>query len=262
MSLKYRIAATIFALEIVLIGAVLWMTLGHSMSSIHEQIASTEAVTLQLLGDLSRASLLTDEYANLQTFIEGTRRDPRVQEVVIGDARGRVVAATDVEPDRLALSGLERAPASLLAPRRNSRARERARHPGDQVLRLSPGAGLSRDPQPRHQHREHRHGGDRRGRSGDGLLFDPPPGEAGRRGGSGRRRRHCGPGRDLGAGRDRPRRRRVQQHGRTAGRQSRRVAGGARPPGSADRGDVRRLRDLGRRRSSGAVQQQAAGVLS
>jgi diguanylate cyclase (GGDEF)-like protein/PAS domain S-box-containing protein len=96
MSLKYRIAATIFGLEIVLIGSVLWMTLGHSMSSIHKQIASTEAVTLQLLGDLSRSALLTDEYANLQTFIEGTRRDPRVQAVVIGDVRRRVVAATDV----------------------------------------------------------------------------------------------------------------------------------------------------------------------
>jgi diguanylate cyclase (GGDEF)-like protein/PAS domain S-box-containing protein len=96
MSLKYRIAATIFVLEIALIGSVLWMTLGHSMSSIHEQIASTEAVTLQLLGDLSRSALLTDEYANLQTFIEGTKRDPRVQSVIIGDVRGRVVAATDV----------------------------------------------------------------------------------------------------------------------------------------------------------------------
>ena len=63
MSLKYRIAATIFALEIVLFGSVLWMTLGHSMSSIHGQIASTESVTLQLLGDLSRSALLTDEYA-------------------------------------------------------------------------------------------------------------------------------------------------------------------------------------------------------
>ena len=41
MSLKFRIAATIFGLEIVLIGAVLWMTLGHSMCSIHKQIAST-----------------------------------------------------------------------------------------------------------------------------------------------------------------------------------------------------------------------------
>ena len=96
MSLKYRIAATIFALEIALIGSVLWMTLGHSMSSIHRQIASTEAVTLQLVGDLSRSALLTDEYANLQTFIEGTKRDPRVQSVIIGDVRGRVVAATDV----------------------------------------------------------------------------------------------------------------------------------------------------------------------
>jgi diguanylate cyclase (GGDEF)-like protein/PAS domain S-box-containing protein len=96
MSLKYRIAATIFGLEIVLIGAVLWMTLGHSMGTIHEQIARTEAVTLQLLGDLSRAALLTDEYTNLQTFIEGTKRDPRVQAVIIGDASGRVVAATDL----------------------------------------------------------------------------------------------------------------------------------------------------------------------
>ena len=38
MSLKYRIAATIFALEVVVIGAVLWITLGHSMRSTREQI--------------------------------------------------------------------------------------------------------------------------------------------------------------------------------------------------------------------------------
>jgi diguanylate cyclase (GGDEF)-like protein/PAS domain S-box-containing protein len=97
MSLKYRIAATIFALEVVVIGAVLWITLSHSTESIRDQIARTEGVTLQLLADLSRAALLTDEYADLQTFIEGTRRDPRVITVVVGAADGRVVAATEPE---------------------------------------------------------------------------------------------------------------------------------------------------------------------
>jgi hypothetical protein len=95
MSLKYRIAATIFALETILIAVVLWMTLGHSMSSVRMQIASTEEVTLELLGDLSRSALLTDEFAELQSFIETTRRDPRVKTVVVGDESGRVVAATD-----------------------------------------------------------------------------------------------------------------------------------------------------------------------
>jgi diguanylate cyclase (GGDEF)-like protein/PAS domain S-box-containing protein len=97
MSLKYRIAATIFALEVVLIGAVLWITLGHSMHTTHAQIAQTEEVTLQLLADLSRASLITDEFSDLQTFIEGTTRDPRIITVLVGSADGQVVAATDPE---------------------------------------------------------------------------------------------------------------------------------------------------------------------
>jgi HAMP domain-containing protein len=97
MSLKYRIAVTILAFEVIIIGAVLWLTLGHSMRSVREQVGHTEEVTLQLLANLSRAALLTDEFAELQTFIEGARRDPRVIEVVVGAADGRVVAATEPE---------------------------------------------------------------------------------------------------------------------------------------------------------------------
>ncbi|MGH6885958.1 MAG: hypothetical protein ACREGK_07780, partial [Geminicoccales bacterium] len=95
MSLKYRIAATIFGLETVLIAIVLWMTLGHSMTSVREQLASSEEVTLSLVGDLSRSALLTDEFAELQIFVERTKQDPRIRTVVIGDAAGRVVVATD-----------------------------------------------------------------------------------------------------------------------------------------------------------------------
>ena len=122
MSLKYRIAATIFGLEIVLIAAVLWLSLGHSTKSVQEQIAHTEAVTLHLLGDLSRAALLTDEFSSLQTFIASTRRDPRVQAVVVGDVLGRVVAATDVGLIGGSFHGRPgHPPAQLLAPDRDSR---------------------------------------------------------------------------------------------------------------------------------------------
>jgi methyl-accepting chemotaxis protein len=97
MSLKYRIAATIFALEVLVIGTVLWITLGHSMRTVREQIARTEGVTLQLLADLSRAALLTDEFTDLQTFIEGATRDPRVITIVVSSAEGHVVAGTEPE---------------------------------------------------------------------------------------------------------------------------------------------------------------------
>ena len=97
MPLKYRIAATIFGLETVLIAIVLWMTLGHSLTSVREQLASTEDVTLSLLGDLSRSAFLTDEFAELQTFVERTKQDPRIRTVVIGDAAGRVVVATEAQ---------------------------------------------------------------------------------------------------------------------------------------------------------------------
>jgi HAMP domain-containing protein len=94
-SLKYSITAVIVALGIVLLGAVLWITSDHSMRTVRKEIARGEEVTLELLADLSRAALLTNEFADLQTFIEGTRRDPRVIAVVVGAANGRVVAATE-----------------------------------------------------------------------------------------------------------------------------------------------------------------------
>ena len=68
MSLKYRIAMTICALQVVLIGVVLWMTLSHSMEGMRQQITDSELVTLR---DLSRNALLTEEFAKLQTSSRG-----------------------------------------------------------------------------------------------------------------------------------------------------------------------------------------------
>lgn len=95
MSLRSRIAVTISVLEMALIAAVLTITLNHSMEGVEGQISSSQKVTIDLLGDLSKAALITEEFDELQTFINGTERDPNIRTVIIGDADNRVIAATD-----------------------------------------------------------------------------------------------------------------------------------------------------------------------
>ncbi len=78
-----------------LIGGVLYITLTHSMKSVDQQISSSQQVTMDLLGDLSKAAFITEEFDELQTFIKGTERDPNIKTVIISNIDGRVVAATD-----------------------------------------------------------------------------------------------------------------------------------------------------------------------
>ncbi len=107
MSLRARIAVTIFALEMALIAVVLYITLTHSMEGVKRQIGSSQQVTMDLLGDLSKAALITEEFDELQAFIDGTGRDPNIRTVMIGDVEGRVIAATDGELVGAAMPPLE-----------------------------------------------------------------------------------------------------------------------------------------------------------
>lgn len=95
MSLRSRIAVTILLLELILIAAVLYITLTHSMRGVEQQISNSQQVTIDLLGDLSKAALITEEFDELQAFINGTERDPNIRAVIIGDIDGKVIAATD-----------------------------------------------------------------------------------------------------------------------------------------------------------------------
>ncbi len=97
MPLKFRIAATIFLLVTAFVTLLLWVTLSYSMQNVRDQIAASEAVSLQLIGNLSRSALVTEDYANLQSFIDGTRDDPRIETVMLADTRGQVVVATEPE---------------------------------------------------------------------------------------------------------------------------------------------------------------------
>jgi len=94
-SLRYRIAATIFALEAVVLTVVIWQTTGFVREATERQIEEMERVTLQILRGPAREALLTEEYDRFQPYIERLLRDPHVVRAVLADGEGRVVAAND-----------------------------------------------------------------------------------------------------------------------------------------------------------------------
>jgi signal transduction histidine kinase/DNA-binding response OmpR family regulator len=94
-SFKFRIAAIIFLLEAVMMGAVLGVTLRISQAETEKQMEANEQVMHHLLGNLSRVALLTAEYDELQPYIEEVVRDPHVNLVLLANRRGRVVVSNE-----------------------------------------------------------------------------------------------------------------------------------------------------------------------
>jgi PAS domain S-box-containing protein len=95
VSLKYRIALTIFVLEAVMVTLVLWKTQTAAFDTIKSTIYEEERVFMNVLGDLSRKALITSEYGDLQTYFDEIINDPHFEQIVLSDFRGRVVASTD-----------------------------------------------------------------------------------------------------------------------------------------------------------------------
>jgi signal transduction histidine kinase len=96
-SLKYRIALIIFVLEAVMMTAVLWATLNHLENSTREQFASSERAILEIVSGISHIAIRTGEYTELQPYLENLLEDTRIEQVMLVDARGIVVAGTKPE---------------------------------------------------------------------------------------------------------------------------------------------------------------------
>lgn len=106
LSLKYRIAVMILLLEAIMMGLVLWKILGHSYAASSQQIAANEQAMLDVVSGVSRVALLTEEYADLQPYLEDLKKNPSMIRVMLADVQGRVVAGTrpeDVGPGLPAL---------------------------------------------------------------------------------------------------------------------------------------------------------------
>jgi diguanylate cyclase (GGDEF)-like protein/PAS domain S-box-containing protein len=93
-----------------MVGAVLFVTLHHSLASAEVQLGAADREKALLLQDLGRIALLTDEFGNVQAFIEKLDRQSRIRFVAVLDLTGRIRASSDpaqigtrpVEPSRLA----------------------------------------------------------------------------------------------------------------------------------------------------------------
>ena len=95
-SLKYRIAVIIFVLEAVMLAAVLSQTLGRSYEESAELIANNEDAILQLVGGISRLSLLTEEYGDLQPHIKLLITDTEATSLHIADSERTIIASSSI----------------------------------------------------------------------------------------------------------------------------------------------------------------------
>ena len=96
LSLKYRIALVIFALEALMLTMVLWVSFSDSQVVAREQHAATTEIIMGMLGELAGTALLTEEYADIQFYFDQVQKDPTVVRVLMADITNKVVAASDI----------------------------------------------------------------------------------------------------------------------------------------------------------------------
>lgn len=118
ISLKFRIAIIIFVLEAIMMGVVLWQTLGYSEEAIRGQFDSNDQAILDILGDISRVALLTEDYADLQPYLENLNVTTRIEQAMLIDSQGVVVASSEQSdvgqpPSHLHMEALKHAPDSI-----------------------------------------------------------------------------------------------------------------------------------------------------
>lgn len=94
LSLKYRIAVIIFILEAIMMSFVLWQTLGQSYQASSQQVFNNEQAILDLVGGISKTALITEEYAELQPYMEDLLTQTQITRLILSDANKTIVAST------------------------------------------------------------------------------------------------------------------------------------------------------------------------
>ena len=92
-SLKYRIAASIFLLEAVMMVVVLGLTLDRIDTNTRKQVGETERVISELLAGITKTALFSVEFGELQHYVEQVGHDPNIRRVLVSNKNGRIVAS-------------------------------------------------------------------------------------------------------------------------------------------------------------------------
>lgn len=94
-SLRYRIALTIFMLEIFMVSITLWQTLEYTEKSLRKEAKLSEQSLVNLLANLSKSALFSVEYDEMQDHIDTIIDDARVIKIDIIDDEGKIVMSDD-----------------------------------------------------------------------------------------------------------------------------------------------------------------------
>jgi len=81
-----------------MMSVVLWQTLGQSYFKSEELISNNEEAILQLVGGISRSSLITEEYAELQPYIKHLIATTEATRLYLADS-DRTIVASSLIPD-------------------------------------------------------------------------------------------------------------------------------------------------------------------
>lgn len=96
ISLKYRIALTIFLMESIMVGAMLWSTLSISFYASDSKQKSHDEAVVRPLMELGRIALLNDEYSDIQTYISFVPNIEGALHVILTNADNSIVASSDI----------------------------------------------------------------------------------------------------------------------------------------------------------------------
>jgi signal transduction histidine kinase len=95
-SLKYRISATIFILELIILSFVIWQMLSASIQSNYTQINTIQENTLKLVEQSARLALFTEEFAIIQLRMETIVEEPNVKRAMVVDHRNIIIASDNL----------------------------------------------------------------------------------------------------------------------------------------------------------------------
>jgi len=94
ISLKYRIAVVIFVLEAIMITVVLWTTSNESFNAAKQAQKEHEDVFFDVLNELSITALLTEEYDDIQYFLEQIVQKQDINKAFLINSENRVVSSS------------------------------------------------------------------------------------------------------------------------------------------------------------------------
>ena len=96
LSLKYRIALVFFLLTGLIMAVILSLSVAKFYDANRHILIVKENVIMDQLADLSRISLFTSDYEDLQAYVEHVSDDPNIVKVFVANRQNTIIISSDV----------------------------------------------------------------------------------------------------------------------------------------------------------------------